>query len=509
MESIRELFRICNGPSSSHTVGPKKAAEQFLARHRDAESFRVTLYGSLAATGKGHLTDAAILSVLEPVAPTEMIWKPETVLPFHPNGMLYEALKGGKVEEAWTIFSVGGGALANEHTKQRKPVDIYPLTTIEEILKWCQAEGKTFWEYVEDYEGHDIWEFLSMIWTTMCETIERGLNNEGVLPGGLKVRRKASTYMVKAKSFNDSLSSRSKLYAYALATSEENAAGGIVVTAPTCGSSGVVPAVLYNIAQSREIPTVRILRALATAGLFGNIAKTNASISGAEVGCQGEVGVACAMAAAAACQLFGGTPTQIEYAAEMALEHFLGLTCDPVCGLVQIPCIERNAVAAARALDANLYATLSDGNHMVNYDKVVKVMNETGLDMPSLYRETAEGGRAPASRLTIDCRDFHRYPTGAPAPDNSGRQERRVIRTSGITGRYTTGAAPISAAPVFRCSSHRLFEPYRHVVVSEVGRRIQSVVSAKVGTAHDIELYLRDRAQYRQIEFGPLFDDIG
>ena len=394
MESIRELFRICNGPSSSHTVGPKKAAEQFLARHRDAESFRVTLYGSLAATGKGHLTDAAILSVLEPVAPTEMIWKPETVLPFHPNGMLYEALKGGKVEEAWTIFSVGGGALANEHTKQRKPVDIYPLTTIEEILKWCQAEGKTFWEYVEDYEGHDIWEFLSTIWTTMCETIERGLNNEGVLPGGLKVRRKASTYMVKAKSFNDSLSSRSKLYAYELATSEENAAGGIVVTAPTCGSSGVVPAVLYNIAQSREIPTVRILRALATAGLFGNIAKTNASISGAEVGCQGEVGVACAMAAAAACQLFGGTPTQIEYAAEMALEHFLGLTCDPVCGLVQIPCIERNAVAAARALDANLYATLSDGNHMVNYDKVVKVMNETGLDMPSLYRETAEGGLA-------------------------------------------------------------------------------------------------------------------
>ena len=330
MESIRELFRICNGPSSSHTVGPKKAAEQFLARHRDAEAFRVTLYGSLAATGKGHLTDAAILSVLAPVAPTEVIWKPETVLSFHPNGMLYEALKGGEVQEAWTIFSVGGGALANEHTHQRKPADIYPLTTIEEILRWCQAEGKAFWEYVEDYEGHDIWEFLATIWATMCETIERGLNNEGVLPGGLKVRRKASTYMVKAKSFNDSLSSRSKLYAYALATSEENAAGGIVVTAPTCGSSGVVPAVLYNIAKSRDIPTVRILRALATAGLFGNIAKTNASISGAEVGCQGEVGVACAMAAAAACQLFGGTPSQIEYAAEMALEHFLGLTCDPV-----------------------------------------------------------------------------------------------------------------------------------------------------------------------------------
>lgn len=394
MESIRELFRICNGPSSSHTVGPKKAAEQFLARHADAQSFRVTLYGSLAATGKGHLTDDAIMSVLQTVAPTEMVWKPEIVLPFHPNGMRFEALEEGKTVEEWTIFSVGGGALANEYTEQTKPADIYPLTTVEEILKWCQEEGKTFWEYVEDYEGKDIWEFLATIWETMCQTISRGLNNEGVLPGGLKVRRKASTYMVKAKSFTDSLSSRSKLYAYALATSEENASGGIVVTAPTCGSSGVVPAVLYSIVTSRDILPVRVLHALATAGLFGNIAKANASISGAEVGCQGEVGVACAMAAAAACQLYGGTPSQIEYAAEMALEHFLGLTCDPVCGLVQIPCIERNAVAAARALDANLYATLSDGNHMVNYDKVVKVMNETGIDMPSLYRETAEGGLA-------------------------------------------------------------------------------------------------------------------
>lgn len=394
MESIRELFRICNGPSSSHTVGPKKAAEQFFARHKHADAFRVTLYGSLAATGKGHLTDAAIYSVLGEAAPTEIIWKPEVVLHFHPNGMLFESIEDGKTTEHWTIFSVGGGALANETTKQKKPADIYPLTTIEDILQWCNREGKTFWEYVEDYEGREIWDYLAKVWQTMQETIERGLNNDGVLPGGLKVRRKASTYLVKAKSFNDSLRGRSLLYAYALATSEENASGGIVVTAPTCGSSGVLPAVVYHIATSREVIPVRILRALATAALFGNIAKTNASISGAEVGCQGEVGVACAMAAAAACQLFGGTPSQIEYAAEMALEHFLGLTCDPVCGLVQIPCIERNAVAAARALDANLYATLSDGNHMVNYDRVVQVMNETGIDMPSLYRETAEGGLA-------------------------------------------------------------------------------------------------------------------
>ena len=228
----------------------------------------------------------------------------------------------------------------------------------------------------------------------MCETIQRGLNNDGVLPGGLKVARKASTYWVKSKSYTDSLKSRAQIYAYALATSEENASGGIVVTAPTCGSCGVVPAVLYHLANSRDFLRIRILRALATAGLFGNIAKTNSSISGAEVGCQGEVGVACAMAAAAACQLFGGTPSQIEYAAEMGLEHHLGLTCDPVCGLVQVPCIERNAIAAARAFDANAYATLSDGSHMVSFDRVVEVMNETGHNLPSLYRETSEGGLA-------------------------------------------------------------------------------------------------------------------
>ena len=245
-----------------------------------------------------------------------------------------------------------------------------------------------------DSEGPEIWDYLDTVWETMCATIQRGLNNDGVLPGGLKVARKASTYWVKSKSYTDSLSSRAKIYAYALATSEENASGGTVVTAPTCGSSGVMPAVLYHLSTSRNFLRIRILRALATAGLFGNVAKTNSSISGAEVGCQGEVGVACAMAAAAACQLFGGTPSQIEYAAEMGLEHHLGLTCDPVCGLVQVPCIERNAIAAARAFDANAYATLSDGSHMVSFDKVVEVMNETGHALPSLYRETSEGGLA-------------------------------------------------------------------------------------------------------------------
>ena len=394
MESLKELYRIGSGPSSSHTMGPKKAAERFAERSRDVDSYRVTLYGSLAATGKGHLTDVAILSVLEPAAPTRIVWKPEVVLPFHPNGMQFEGLKGDEVVDSWTIYSVGGGALANEASRLETPRSIYPLSTISEIKEWCYHEGKTFWEYVSDCEGPEIWDYLDTVWETMCATIQRGLNNDGVLPGGLKVARKASTYWVKSKSYTDSLKSRAQIYAYALATSEENASGGIVVTAPTCGSCGVVPAVLYHLANSRNFLRIRILRALATAGLFGNVAKTNASISGAEVGCQGEVGVACAMAAAAACQLFGGTPSQIEYAAEMGLEHHLGLTCDPVCGLVQVPCIERNAIAAARAFDANAYATLSDGSHMVSFDKVVEVMNETGHNLPSLYRETSEGGLA-------------------------------------------------------------------------------------------------------------------
>ena len=394
MESLKELYKVGTGPSSSHTMGPKKAAEIFAGRCPAADAYRVTLYGSLAATGKGHLTDVAILSVLEPAAPTRIVWKPEVVLPFHPNGMLFEGLKGDEVVDSWTIYSVGGGALANEASRLETPRSIYPLSTISEIKEWCYHEGKTFWEYVSDCEGPEIWDYLDTVWETMCATIQRGLNNDGVLPGGLKVARKASTYWVKSKSYTDSLSSRAKIYAYALATSEENASGGTVVTAPTCGSSGVMPAVLYHLSTSRNFLRIRILRALATAGLFGNVAKTNSSISGAEVGCQGEVGVACAMAAAAACQLFGGTPSQIEYAAEMGLEHHLGLTCDPVCGLVQVPCIERNAIAAARAFDANAYATLSDGSHMVSFDKVVEVMNETGHALPSLYRETSEGGLA-------------------------------------------------------------------------------------------------------------------
>lgn len=375
-------------------MGPRKAAEMFMAKNNDTEAYRVTLYGSLAATGKGHLTDTAIREVLENIAPTEIVWKPEIVKEYHTNGMFFEALKGGKVVDDWTIYSVGGGNIASPDMPQLSGEKIYPLSTAEEILRWCDREGKTFWEYVQDSESEDIWPYLEQIWLTMCQTIDNGLNNDGVLPGGLKVARKACTYWVKSKEYGPSVSNRSRLYAYALATAEENASGGEVVTAPTCGSCGVLPAVVYHLADVNNYRPIRIVRALATAGVFGNIAKTNASISGAEVGCQGEIGVACAMAAAAACQLMGGTPAQIEYAAEMALEHHLGLTCDPVCGLVQIPCIERNAVAAARAIDSATFAILSDGKHRVTYDHVVAVMKETGHNLPSLYRETAEGGLA-------------------------------------------------------------------------------------------------------------------
>ena len=394
MESLRKLYKIGNGPSSSHTIGPRKAAILFSEKNPGADAYRVTLYGSLAATGRGHFTDKAILDILTPLAPAEIVWEPTIFLPFHPNGMKFEALKGGAATDEWTIFSVGGGALANENTPKVKAEEVYPLNTMREIQKWCDDYGSSYWEYVERCEGPEIWDYLAQVWETMRNTIEIGLEKEGVIPGGLGVRRKAATYLVKAKGHNDSMASRGKLYAYALATSEENASGGLIVTAPTCGASGVLPAILYHLKESRDFSDIRILRALATAGLFGNVVKTNGSISGAEVGCQGEVGVACAMAAAAASQLFGGTPSQIEYAAEMALEHHLGLTCDPVCGLVQVPCIERNAIAAARAFDANIFAMFSDGKHRISFDRVVAVMKETGHDIPSLYKETAEGGLA-------------------------------------------------------------------------------------------------------------------
>lgn len=399
MESLKELYRIGKGPSSSHTMGPQKAAQIFAAHHHDAKAFKATLYGSLAATGKGHMTDVAIEEVLKPIAPINIDWKPSVFLPFHPNGMTFSAFdEDGHEVDSWTVYSVGGGALSESGNTRwlTDTKDVYKKNTLKEILTWCDNHGRSYWEYVDECEESSIWDYLMEVWKAMQESVERGLDHEGALPGPLNLPRKASTYFVKAQGYKPSLASRCLVSAYALAVSEENASGGTIVTAPTCGSCGVMPAVLYHMSRSHEVSDTRILHALATAGLFGNIVKKNASISGAEVGCQGEVGVACAMASAAACQLFGGTPSQIEYAAEMGLEHHLGMTCDPVCGLVQIPCIERNAFAATRALDANLYASLSDGKHRVSFDRVVNVMKQTGHDLPSLYKETSEGGLAKA-----------------------------------------------------------------------------------------------------------------
>lgn len=395
MESIKQIYRIGHGPSSSHTMGPRRAAEMFLVRNREASRFNVTLYGSLAATGKGHMTDVAILEVLSPIAKTHIIWEPKIFLPFHPNGILFESFNANDEKmDSWTIYSIGGGTLANETYNELTQGQVYEMETIREIQAWCEKTGYSYWEYVEQCEGKDIWDYLAEVWEIMQQAVRNGLDAEGILPGGLGIRRKASDYMIRAKGYGSSVKSRGLVYAYALAVSEENACGGKIVTAPTCGSCGVMPAVLYHLKESRDFSDSRILRALATAGLFGNVVRTNASVSGAEVGCQGEVGVACAMAAGAASQLFGGTSAQIEYAAEMGLEHHLGLTCDPVCGLVQIPCIERNAFAAARALDANTFSNFSDGKHRVSFDQVVEVMRQTGNDLPSLYKETSEGGLA-------------------------------------------------------------------------------------------------------------------
>lgn len=396
MKSIKELFRIGTGPSSSHTMGPRRAAEIFLDSHKGARGFEVILYGSLAATGKGHMTDVAILDVLsKSEMPVNIVWKPDVFLPYHPNAMTFKSLDDiGFPTDEMTFYSVGGGAIEEEGKPREGSPEIYNLDTLTEIMQYCARTGRAYWEYVEQCEGPEIWDYLREVWQAMKDAVERGLAREGRLPGPLNLQRKANSYFVKAGGYRDNLKSRGRVFAYALAVSEENASGGTIVTAPTCGSCGVVPGVLYHLWKSREFPEMQMLHALATAGLFGNVVKHNASISGAEVGCQGEVGVACAMAAAAASQLFGGSPAQIEYAAEMGLEHHLGMTCDPVCGLVQIPCIERNAYAAARALDANIYASFTDGGHRVSFDKLVKVMKETGHDLPSLYKETGTGGLA-------------------------------------------------------------------------------------------------------------------
>ncbi|MBQ7710311.1 MAG: L-serine ammonia-lyase, iron-sulfur-dependent, subunit alpha [Bacteroidales bacterium] len=398
METIKKIYKIGFGPSSSHTMGPHRAAEMFKKRTPDAARYRVTLYGSLAATGKGHHTDLAISRGLAPKN-TEIVWHADEVKPFHPNGMLFESIdEQGGVTDSWLVYSIGGGYLATEEGEVPLGItpegEAYPHNTMQEIMEYIDREGLSFWEYVEQCEDGSLWMYLEEMWQQMQQTIEEGLLDDRVIAGGLHLRSKAHQYFIRASAFKPSLQSRALVIAYALATSEQNACGGRIVTAPTCGSSGVLPAVLYHLKKNHGFSDREILRAMATAGLFANIIKHNASISGAEVGCQGEVGSACVMAAVASNQLFGGSPKQIEYAAEMAMEHNLGLTCDPLCGLVQIPCIERNAMAALRALDINIYAIMSDGRHLISFDKVVRTMKLTGKDLPSLYKETSLGGLA-------------------------------------------------------------------------------------------------------------------
>jgi L-serine dehydratase len=370
----------------------------FLKECPDAFRYEVVLFGSLAATGKGHLTNVAIEEVFEKInKPLEIIWKAEEVKSYHPNALTFYAYnEKNEMYFEKTYYSVGGGSVEEEGKGKAAKINLYgpQFSSMQEILTYCENEGLQLWEFVKQIEGDSILDYIEEVWSAMTAAIKKGLDAEGVLPGGLKLQRKASMYYSKSLNYTGSMKHNSELIAYALAVSEENASGNVIVTAPTCGSCGILPGVLYYLSQNNKFKKSKILNALLTAGLIGNIVKENASISGAEVGCQGEVGVACAMASAAATQIMGGSIYQIEYAAEMGLEHHLGLTCDPMLGLVQIPCIERNAMGAVRAIDHCTYVLLGDGRHKVSFDDVVAVMKETGQAIPPLYRETSQGGLA-------------------------------------------------------------------------------------------------------------------
>ena len=394
MNSIRSVYKIGHGPSSSHTVGPYNAAKIFRKRHPDADAFRVTLYGSLAFTGAGHGTGKAIQSGL-PGAEILLDTKTEIKDLPHPNTMLFEALKDGEVIDSVRVFSIGGGSIRFEYEPDDEANEVYPETNLAEMLDACREEKMTLAEWIRMREGEGFREYLSTVWQAMKEEVERGIAAEGILPGGLNVRRKAKILYEK-RCYNESadVTMNRVIAAYAYAASEENADENIVVTAPTCGSCGVIPAVFYYMEKDRGYPEEEILDALAVAGLIGNVIRTNASISGAECGCQAEIGSACSMAAGGLAALYRLNLGQIEYAAEIAMEHHLGLTCDPINGLVQIPCIERNAVAAMRAINALSLANFLSETRKISFDMVVHTMYETGRDLNVRYRETAEGGLA-------------------------------------------------------------------------------------------------------------------
>lgn len=394
MKSIKELYKIGNGPSSSHTMGPKKAALLLKEKYPTADLYQIILYGSLAFTGKGHLTDKIILEALKP-SNVEIIFNKETKELKHPNTMDLIALKNKEELGKFRAYSIGGGSIQIEGEDFQEEKDIYDFTTYTDIKNNCKEKNISLLEYVYTQEDKDLSEYLKTEWQTMKKTLEEGLEQEGLIPGRLKIPKKAKTLYSKELEKETAELKRTRLLtAYAYATSEQNASGGMIVTAPTCGASGVLPAVLYYLYKQENVNEAKILEGLAIAGLIGNLVKTNASISGAECGCQAEIGTACSMAAAAYAYIKGYSIDVIECAAEIAMEHHLGLTCDPIYGYVQIPCIERNAVAAIRAIDSANMASLLYKDSKISFDLVVETMYETGKDLGSHYRETSKGGLA-------------------------------------------------------------------------------------------------------------------
>ena len=397
MQSLRYLYKIGHGPSSSHTMGPSKAATVMMERFPDANNFYVVLYGSLALTGKGHLTDKIIIDTFGEF-PTEIKFDYLTECPYHPNTLDIYAKKDEEVLGMHRFYSIGGGSIEIDGEGKYVEENIYPYKTFTETRKYLEEHNMTIPEYVVSVEGEEIVDFLNDVYIRMKNTIKSGLSKSGKLPGSLQVERKAKSIMDKFI-IDGSMILSKKIFAYAYAVSEENASGEVVVTAPTCGACGVLPSVLYGLQKEYQFPLEKIIEALMVAGFVGNVVKNNASISGAEAGCQAEIGTACAMTAAASAYLFGLNLDDIEQAAEVALEHHLGLTCDPIDGYVQIPCIERNAVCALRALDsAKLVQFMGDSEHKISFDMVCKTMLETGRDLHEKYRETAEGGLAKEYR---------------------------------------------------------------------------------------------------------------
>ena len=396
MKSIREIYKTGKGPSSSHTMGPERAANYFKNAHPQADGFRVILYGSLSKTGVGHGTDRVLREVLAPV-PTEIVFSDEALpASAHPNTMDLIALKNGAEADRLRVESIGGGDIRIPGQTDSESEEVYVEHSFAEIADFCKWRYiQTLSDYVELNEGPEIWTFLLDVWQTMKQSIDEGLSKTGVLPGGLNVQRKAKyLYEQHPDDENPAMKEFQMIAAYAYAVAEQNADNGTIVTAPTCGACGVLPAVLKYAQVTKGFTDAQICRGLATAGIIGNLTKTNASISGAECGCQAEIGTACSMAAAALAELYHQNLDHVEYAAEVAMEHHLGLTCDPICGLVQIPCIERNAVAAVRAMNACNLSYFLTGSRNISYDMVCRAMRETGVNLDHRFRETSEGGLA-------------------------------------------------------------------------------------------------------------------